>query len=994
MPRNVATPRPPRRLAIDSGSVVRTLERHGDSLVTTRIQNRRQNQVIRVDSDEFAFRLAGGALFTARECVVVDVRQVPTATGATVEITYRPLPARANSAGVPVEVVVRFETIPPAAPGDPGGQRKSLRAVFPAGAPDPHHLEIERFRTAAPATRGGRGEPVVLGQTLVLLPDNPSQQTRHTDGNTPRPYSHRFERVGNHSVVELENGDTEPNPQPGLVRCLHFPLLERQPATLPTLQSQGVITLAPAPGQSAEDTVVDHIQPPEHARAFTHYNNWFDPDAKNLRGNTLPEVLKRFQTALAGSGIQLQALVPDNGWQDRRSVWRPDPAQFPNGNADIARLGRQLADAGSGLGLWIAIDNTTNDVDFARARGFSKAQPNAYFRQYFPHQSLADPAWQTAVRRQLETLANTADLRYAKLDFNHLSHTVPTDRHGHEAELKGFIRIVEPLRQRNVFVNATNWTWHAPAWRKLADTVWMLAGDDGFNGNFPEISGRAQATTDRDTFLWRMWGDPDDRPWFPISAIMTHGIIRNAAGQMAFPTDTPLDWSDHVLMHYGRGTLLREWYLSPAHVTRTEWDSLIAVHRWADRRRSDLIQSTFIGGRPDEGHVYGYVGWAIDGQSGTLVARNPSPAPQMLEIPLDRRSRFRDRSARHWTGNLVYPRSELLETYARAGEMLRIPVAGYETVAIELHPARDGGVSVSRRTPRSTETIVVKRTSTAECEIRVAPAADGRRSLLVMGYPSLPEVVVNGKPAVPLRSASGTPNTFASYAVDGMPSAMARHWSMAEFDLAKFGNDPVRVALRGSESDTRAEAWVLAEQSAGPAPRPGGAASPRTFPGLRRFTELAIGPVPIPATPAAAPSLSDNILRESVSAEIQVSVFGNSPGYGEKTVLVNGQPVGVLPRGGDEWTKAVFSIPVDPRTGAARAVSVQVVCPADDDKFKVGRVVYRVVGKDGASFTVRSNAVFCHDKQWPFFEGNEPDVDTARKLRQTPPVVLEFGKSD
>ncbi|GBL43811.1 hypothetical protein EMGBD4_13100, partial [Verrucomicrobiota bacterium] len=86
-----------------------------------------------------------------------------------------------------------------------------------------------------------------------------------------------------------------------------------------------------------------------------------------------------------------------------------------------------------------------------------------------------------------------------------------------------------------------------------ADSVWLLAGDDGFNGNWPELAGRAQATTDRDVYFWRMWGDPSDRPWFPIANIMTHGIIRNAGGQMSYKTDLPRDWSDYVLMHYGRG---------------------------------------------------------------------------------------------------------------------------------------------------------------------------------------------------------------------------------------------------------------------------------------------------------------------------------------------------------------------------------------------------------------------------------------------------------
>ena len=979
---------PPRRLVIETHAVRRTLERDGDTLRTTRIENRLRQQSIAVDSDEFAIRLRGGKRVTARDCVVAHVRTTGNPQPQTTEIHYQPrtgLPPHA-----PTQIVVRFQVVPPAAPNDPGGLRKSLHITFPPDAPDPELVEIERLRTTARATRGGRGEPVVLADHVVLLPENPSQQTRHTDGNSPRPYSHRYERVGNHSVVELEGGDREPSPEPGLLRCLHFPQLEHTPGQPSRIQSQSVLLMAVGRATTPENTVLDHIQPPAHARAFTHYNNWFDPDGKNLRGNTLPSILARFQNALQGSGIRLDALVPDNGWQDRRSVWRPDPGQFPGGNDELATLGKRLAASGSGLGLWMALDNTTNDNDFAAARGFPKAKPNAYFRQYFPHQSLADPAWRTAVARQLHTLATSTELRYVKLDFNHLSHTVPTDRHGHEAELDGFIALTTPLRERGIFVNATNWTWHAPAWRKLADTVWMLAGDDGFNGNFPELSGRAQATTDRDTYFWRLWGDPDDRPWFPISAIMTHGIIRNAAGQMALPTDTSLDWSDHVLMHYGRGTLLREWYLSPDHVTADEWKALIAVHQWADARRADLIQTTYVGGRPDEGYPYAYVGWSIDGQSGTIVARNPSPAPTVLEIPLDARSRFRDTRNRSWTGTLVYPRREPLSVEARRGEMLRIEMAGYETVAVELAPG-NARKNHSRKPLAEASDIRIEQRSGAP-RIAFDPAVDQRRSLLVIGYPALPVVLLNDRPASPKRVASGTPNTFAGYAVDGMPSARAQHWTMAEFDLASYGNTPITVALQADNTETRAEAWVLAERSVFEGKAPAEGTSPKTFPGFRRQTRLVLHPTRLTPTPVPTTPLSDHDLIGAIHAEIEVAVFGNSPGFAPKTVFVNNQPVGVLPTGDDRWIVARFPLPIAAPTGAPRTLIVQIRTRADDDKFKLGRFRYRITTAGGKVHEVRDALVATHDPAWAYAEGKAMEYDAMSEERRSPAVTLAFPR--
>jgi len=123
--------------------------------------------------------------------------------------------------------------------------------------------------------------------------------------------------------------------------------------------------------------------------------------------------------------------------------------------------------------------------------------------------------YQLHLGAQIRALTEQTKVSYIKFDFNHLSNVVPTDRHGHDAEFRGFCVSTYPANAAGVFINATNWTWHSPAWLNYADSVWLLAGDDGFNGNWPELAGRAQATTDRDVYFWRMWGDPADRPVVP-----------------------------------------------------------------------------------------------------------------------------------------------------------------------------------------------------------------------------------------------------------------------------------------------------------------------------------------------------------------------------------------------------------------------------------------------------------------------------------------------
>jgi hypothetical protein len=652
---------------------------------------------------------------------------------------------------------------------------------------------------------------------------------------------------------------------------------------------------------------------------------------------------------------------------------------------DLDKLSETLRAQGSSLGLWMAADGTTNDISWGVKEGYVKAQPNAYFKQYFAHYSLADREYQSKLFQQIESLAQTTKVSYLKFDFNHLSHVVPTDRHGHDAEFKGFAWVTLPARDRGVFINATNWTWHSPAWLNYADSVWLLAGDDGFNGNWPELAGRAQATTDRDVYFWRMWGDPADRPWFPIANIMTHGIIRNAGGQMSYKTDLPRDWSDYVLMHYGRGTLLREWYLSPASVLPHEWQALIAIHRWTESRHADLINTCYVGGRPDEGAAYGFVGWSHDDKTGTLVARNPRAEAQTLRFGLDATTLFRGEKGKAWRGRIVYPYRQELAHGFESGAVGEISIPGYETVAIELEPGQARG-PMFKLAPTAR---VEPGTHPLETKINVAEFAAERRELLVMGYPTLPQVFIDGKPATPTRRTKSRLNAYPGYARSGMPSEKARAWEMAGFDLASFGTTALTVRFAGAEEPTKAEAWLLTERGFG-AQADKETLSPLTFPGVLRHTDVLLRETELPATPAPKVKLSAEDLRGVKSARLEGESFGVNPGFGEKTVTLNGLAIGKLPTGGDEWKAFGFDLKGESRTKLALRNVADVSVPLNDDKFKVRNLRLVLTLADGRVAKVGPKAAFTSHADWAYFEGKVLEVDAAAKVRRTPPIPLDL----
>ncbi len=966
------------KLNIRSGNITRILNNQNGTLTTTQIQNGFTKSSHPITSDEFAIKLANGKVITARD---YTTERVDAPSPSTTTITYIQRPHLRLITDAPTSITTTFTKIA-------AGIQKSIHLTLPT-ATTPLHIEVERFTTTIATSRGGRGEPVVIGNSIVLLPENPTMLTRHNNGNQPAAYARRFERVGNHSYIDYAGADQEAKPTPGLVRAFHFPI--PQAATNgpgSTIQSQTITCIPIKKGASAEQTVLRYVRPANNARTLTHYNNWFDPDGKDIRGDNLNKTLAAFQKPLAGSGISIDAMVPDNGWQDRRSVWQPAKSLFPNGMQTIGQLGKSLRKSGSALGLWIAADNTTNDIAWGTSAGYKRAKANPYFSQYFEHHSLAQAEYNAALTSQLKTLTDTGAIKYYKFDFNHLSNTIPTDRHGHEAEMDGFIRATRYPKEKGVFINATNWTWHAPGWLNHADTVWLLAGDDGFNANAPELSGRAQATTDRDVYFWRMWGDPADRPWFPISAIMTHGIIRNAAGQMSLPTDTYRDWCDYILMHYGRGTLLREWYLSPKSVTAPEWKALIAIHKWADSRREDLINTVYIGGRPDEGAPYGFVGFAESGKTGTLVIRNPAPTTKTITVKLDATTLFNGKLGQPWSGRTVYPYTQELPFGFTGGEECTVTIPAYETIAIELRPGAARGPMVKM----APAVRVSDNRNPSIKTISLAPFATGQRALLVIGYPTLPVIEINGKAVEPTRKTKGALNQFAGYAIDGMPSKTARMWEMAGFDIAPFTGKEFTVGITGTETTTRCEVHIIAE-------RPFGddadiKLSPKTFPGVLREATPVFDEHTIDAKPAVPVEASDTELAQVASIKLTLDAFGVNAGYGAKRIFVNETHVGNLPACGDQWTPFAFTVPVTPNTPTTRKWSIVLRCANNEDKFKVGHLTLTLKLKNGREIVLRSKGVATSHQDWAHFEGAVFSADSATKLLSSPAIEFELARTE
>lgn len=960
----------PEVLKVGDGGFARELTFDGRSWRTTRFLAGTRS--VETRSEEFHIRMMDDREWTVSD-FVSEGKPVLTMQGDTSVWTVRYRWPDVVPSGAPETVEVRYL----AKPGD-AVVRKDITLSFP-GEATVDRLEVERFSAEGCAMRGGRGEPVFLGDRWFFGLEYPAGHSRHTDGNTPLPDKHHYEMVGNYSFVDLDGRDRDAKSRPGLIRLFHFPGYAVKSGEHWQIISKTAVAGGGVdqPVEPQFSTYLKKIQKPD--RSFTHYNNWFDPAGKSLKGDNFVNVYREFKSAISPYGVKIDAMVPDDGWQNRQSVYEPTPRDFPGGFADLVKLSGELRKEGTTLGLWLALDGTNCDVKWGQSQGFARAGANKYFSQYFPHYSLSSQAYRTRMESQLKRLAGEAKVSYFKHDFNHLSDVgegnghPPTDRHGHEANVDAMIGMLHAAKEVNpqVYQNLTNWVWFSPWWLMHGDALWMLAGDDGANGNWPELSVRAMATTDRDTFLWRMWGNPADRPLVPISRLMTHGIILNARRQLEGPEDGVREWADHVMMYYGRGIQMKEWYITPKVSTPEHWKALCTIHRWAESHFKALANSVYVGGRPDEGQVYGYVGWS--GNDGVLVTRNPSAAPQVLTIPFD---------GKPLVERVVYPyRGELLSSTI-SGNQLQIEVPGYQTLAIELSPGR----SPTRLKPLAAMKVAMPKAHEA---IFVAPSdAAGRAEVLVIGYPTLPEVRINGSLIKPETTSKARLNPFPGYARAGMPSTQARAWEMASFDLKACLGKEVKVEiLAGSEGDTSAESWLLVDRKAEDAALGG-----KTLPwaidaGLRRQTLQLLAEHPVKATPIPQRSLSESELSSLRSAALLIDLFGVNPAdAGEKTLWLNGHRIATLPVVGDEWKASTIPLDAAAMKLLKNGNRIEVRRSSNVDKFKFRRARLRVQLADGSWVeSIVQTQEQTTDKDWAYFSG-----EVFAEPLTSKPLMLDF----
>ena len=423
-------------------------------------------------------------------------------------------------------------------------------------------------------------------------------------------------------------------------------------------------------------------------KPYTLYNSWYDlrnPNYKKgpdriLDEKNLLSAARLVQDKLViERGVNLDAFVLDDGWDTYAGDWVLSPQQFPRGLAPVSAA---LKSMGARLGLWIGPIGGYFDrdvrVQWMKERGYETVGGEM---------CIAGERYKALLKKRIADFIRNDGAGYFKWDGIQFSCSEPG--HGHLPDVYSRRAVMEAVADlcrtaraegRDMFLNITSGTWLSPWWVKYADTIWMQGQDYGF-ADVPSISRRDQSTTYRDSVLFDDLRKHDF--WFPVSSLMTHGVIKARVSPFTDPKE-PLDkFVDEVVLYAARGIAMWELYISPDLLSDAEWDTEAAAIRWLKENFEILKTVEMIGGDPKRHEPYGYV--HFQGSRGIIALRNPVIEPQTARIEFAPAAGL-ESGAADLVLEKIYPSGWIAPRLFKAGESSNIPLQGFETAVYEVYP--------------------------------------------------------------------------------------------------------------------------------------------------------------------------------------------------------------------------------------------------------------------------------------------------------------------
>ena len=440
-------------------------------------------------------------------------------------------------------------------------------------------------------------------------------------------------------------------------------------------------------------------------KPYTLYNSWYDLRAIDYpsRKPTAPGNIMNHENVMRminlvkkhivdKHGIKMDAFVLDDGWDVYKSDWALRKKQFPHGMKPIAD---KLEEMGTDLGIWFGptggYSARMQRINWMKENGYEVVGQEKKWHNAML--CLGGKKYSALFKKRATDFVKNDNVKYFKWDGIQFScsetdHGHPIGIHSRRAILKTLFDISSAVRKANkdVYLNITSGTWLSPWWVKYSNQIWM-DGEDYQHANVPSISKRDSAITYRDFVLYDDFRNKD--LWFPVSNLMTHGIIKGHLQKLGGESE-PIDkFTDNALLYFARGVAMWELYISPDMLTEAEWYAMGQSMKWARENFDVLVNGEMVGGDPVKRETYGYV--HFKGKKGVIAARNPYIEKQSLKVKLDPVAGL-DKDAYSLVFEKVYPERWVSPELYSAGSEIEIPLEGYETAIFEVYPVSEAKV--------------------------------------------------------------------------------------------------------------------------------------------------------------------------------------------------------------------------------------------------------------------------------------------------------------
>ncbi len=804
------------RLVLRNSLVRRALERENEVWRTRSFARADGSDEVQVESDEFLVLLMDGT-----ELKMDDYRaQGDPVTKSSdkssiVEIAYAP--RGEPKPGAPRSILVRYSL------GEEPYLRKSLTLTMAAGeAVD--RLEVERFKTGFRCDLGSKGEPVSPADPMRLpMAGDP--------GGKGQPVF-----IGNSWFAGLEYpGSYADYNNDGLVTLAHYPGLAKKSKEKGyswVIQSKSVVIgtgLKDDPLELVFSDYLDTVRLP-CPKYLVYCTGFVGSGDDNAKQDVLMANFTAVKDKLDAYGVKMDCFMPDQvEIPNRQSIqqWRKD--LYPEGPTPLRRA---IEATGSRLGLWFPLIGCGLDTLWGRQNGYEVSPvdllstwKNPMFPGYY---CASGPKFNAELRKNLRQLITEANISYFKHDFIMLHCWVeghghlPTARHGFEANLDATLDLMAYERQvqSNILMAPTSMVWQSPWWLMHANYLWCGAMDYGAVKTWPQLSPEEWAMNYHD---YNFFLGAKQRHLVPISATIIHAICHAKDYSSGGGTEEPArEWSDGVMMVYGRGLRLVDLYITPSMMNPDQWRTLGVSLRWWQENSDVLAKSVTIGGDLRKGEVYGYAHYK--GDRGIICLRNPDVREQVVQVPFDKTVHYRDKEGKAFHGRVIYPYVEDLPRQLVSGKPFQLSVPGHSVVFIELRPGKAARVTPAaiagsiegkgeavldgNGNGKVTVRVDVPDEAMDRCDLFLISRSDGKQ-------PDFTNITVNGAPAT-VRSADGTAGPVKKIdetsAITG--GSVGGNWTLRSVDLRALRGKSVAVAAEasGSSSPCSIEAWVVADR--------------------------------------------------------------------------------------------------------------------------------------------------------------------------------------